>query len=125
MLFKNSLKKKKELWYFGYPIREYLPLLHFFLCHFAAYIILDSADINNIWVIISAFYLGISFFLYYYSTEKDKQDRNREIAKLKQEIGRFESIRESDKHIIKLLKQENERLEQQEHNIGRSDAIET
>ncbi len=103
---KTKEKRKRELWFFGYPIKEYLPLLHFLLCHLAAYIILESADIDNIGVGISSLYLATSFFLYFYSNEQEKQNRNREITNLRREINQLENTRAGDKFYIELLEKQ-------------------
>lgn len=102
-------KYKKEIYLFGYPIKDYRPIATFFSVITAISIILSTIENPNFWESISLLYLGLSFFLYHYSNSTDKQDKDTEIAQLKQEIRRLESCRKSDKHIIELLEKELER----------------
>ena len=84
-----SLKKEKtkhELYLFGYPIKEWLPVLQFFLIDFAVYVVLSQIKNPNIWTYGSVIYLLISFLLYYYSNVDEKQQKDREIAELQHKI---------------------------------------
>lgn len=92
-------------------IEEYAHILFFFSIIGAIGIILSALEKPNLWVKGSVIYLLIAFFLYHYSITSDIESKNYEIAQLIQEIRKLESIRDADENIIKLLKQENERLE--------------
>ena len=107
---KEKKRKKDEIYLNGYPIKEYLPILFFFSVIAAIYIIFSAIKNPNFWVEASAIYLLIAFFLYYYSNTSDIESKDHEIAQLKQEISKLESIRECDKHIIELLEKEVEQI---------------
>lgn len=105
------MKKKREFYIGGYPIKDYLPIFFLFSIFGAIGNIVTAIGEHNDWARLSLFYLGICLSLYFYSNESEKEERKREIARLNQEIRKLESFRDADENIIKLLKQENERLE--------------
>lgn len=104
-------KKKYMLCIGGYPLKDYLPILFLFSIFWAFGNIVTAIVDHNNWAMFSVFYLGICFSLYFYSNVSDKEDYKRDITRLNQEIGKLESLRESDKHIIELLKKELEQLQ--------------
>lgn len=99
-------KKKRGLYIGGYPIKDYLPILFFFSIIGAICVILSAIEKPNLWIEGSVIYLLLLFFLDHYGNTSDIQYKDHEIAELKQEIRKLESIRESDKHIIELLEKE-------------------
>lgn len=103
---KEKEKKKYELYIGGYSVKDYLPILFFFSVLWAFYNIMYAIGDHNKWARFSVFYLGICFSLYHYSNASAKDHYKRDIARLNQEITKLESVRESDRHIIELLKKE-------------------
>jgi len=101
----KKAKAKRELYLFGYPIKELLPVLQFFLSVGSIGIILSSAQ-NTIWVQVASAYLLLSYCLYHYSVNDDKQQKDLEIAKLKHKIYVLQEGEKSNKHIIELLEKE-------------------
>ncbi len=102
----NVRKKKKELWLFGYPIKDYVPILFFFSIIGAIGIILTSIENHNFWVEASTIYLLLAFSLWHYSTTDGIQRKDFEIADLKREVRNLEDIIEGNKNIIMLLEKE-------------------
>jgi len=111
----KKIKKKKELYLFGSPIKDYMPIVFFFSVITAISIIISTIGEYNHWARISAIYLGICFVLYYCSSESDKQDNNYEIAQLKQKIRTLESNKQCDKNIIELLEKELAKAQDNSH----------
>ena len=104
-------KEKKELYFNGYPIKEYTPILFFFSIIAAISIIGNAIGEPTILEGGAILYLMITFFLYYNSTTSDKEYADRKIAELKQEIRRLESNIEGNELIIELLEKDIERLQ--------------
>jgi uncharacterized protein YlxW (UPF0749 family) len=74
-------------------------------------IIVDAIGEHNDLARFAFLYLGISFSLYFYTSQRDKADYKRQISRLNQEIRSLEDIRESDKQIIKMLEKELEKTQ--------------
>lgn len=100
------MKKKHEIYIFGYPLKGYLPIILFFSVAGAISIILGAIEEPNFWVEGASVYLLIVFFLYNYSTSSEIQSKDYEIAKLMQEIKKLEDMRKSNEFIIELLEKE-------------------
>ena len=87
---KNRKEKvKRELYIGKYPFSQYIPVI-FFISIIAAIGVLLSSVENNVWTIGSAVYLLLAFFLYHYSNNEDKLQKDNEIAELKQKIKKIE-----------------------------------
>lgn len=108
---RKTKKEKRERYLFGYPIKEYIPILHVFFIHTAIFVLSDNIDMDNFWVMLSVLYLGCSFALYFYSNEQDKEKHKSEIAELNKKISLLEYLSESDKQTIELLKNELEKAD--------------
>ena len=109
----NARNKKYTVCLWGHPIREFIPIIFNLSIYLALYILLNEINTDNLLNIISLLYLGCAFSLYYCFATREKEDKASEIAALKREIRNLESIRESDKDIIELLKKQ---LEITKHN---------
>lgn len=114
---KKRKKNGEELtWcFYGIPLtKENLLYALFFIAIIVAVCIVSDAIIipkDDFWVSASLFFLMIVAFLYHYAKSSDLEDKDREIAQLKQEIKKLESIRKTDEQIIELLKKQIERYE--------------
>ena len=59
---------------------------------------------------VSAVYLLLAFFLAHHSNASDIENKDHEIAQLKQKIRELESTKEGDRLVIKLLEKELETI---------------
>lgn len=107
-------KGKREFYLFGYPIKEYIPILFFFSIMGAIGCIVCEIDPDNLLALGSALYLLIAFFMYHYSNTQDLQDKDYKIAELNQEIRKFEVSKECLELDIQLLKNELEKVQAQQ-----------
>ena len=110
----NIHKNKQEVYLFGYPIKEYIPILFFFSIMGAIASIVYEIDPDNLLAIGSAAYLLIAFFMYHYSNAQDLQDKDYKIAELNQEIRKLEVSKECFELDIQLLKNELEKVQAQQ-----------
>ncbi len=115
----KNVKEKRELYIGRHPLKAYMPILFFFSIIAAIGIVLSAVENPTFWVAVAVGYLLIVFWLYYFSNNQDIQQKDREIAELKEEVRKLEDIRKSDKHIIELLEKELEKvhnsLQQNQH----------
>ena len=102
----KDANKKKGTYIFGHPIKEWLPVLQFFLIDFAIYGVLSQIKNPNNWTYGSVIYLLISFFLYHYSNVDEKEQKDYEIVELKREIYKLKEISKSDKAYIEFFEKE-------------------
>lgn len=105
---KKAKKETRYLW--GVPLTKETLYTAIYIIAFiiSGCIFIDSIIIinNSIWFECSAGFLILSTFLYIYSKNCIVEDKDREIADLKQEVRKLEDIRKSDEHIIELLNKE-------------------
>ena len=104
-------KEKRELFFNGHPVKEYTPILFFFSIIAAIGIIGNAIGEANFWEGLAITYLLIAFFVYYYSNTEDKRRADYEIVELNKKIRMLESEIEGNELIIKLLKKDIERLQ--------------
>ena len=112
----HKKKAEKETWYlWGVPLTKETLYTAIYIIAFiiSGCIFIDSIIIinNSIWFGCSATFLILSTFLYIHFKNDTIQDKDREIADLKQEVRKLEDIRKSDEHIIELLEKELERYQ--------------
>ena len=112
---KDKKTDEKKTWYFyGVPLnRDTLYNVLYILAFIvSSCILMESITFKlSFWSGCAGVFMTLSAALYYYSVTEDKQHKDYEIAKLKQEIRKLESIREGDKHIIELLEKELEQTQ--------------
>ncbi|MBQ4145304.1 MAG: hypothetical protein IJD36_01630 [Clostridia bacterium] len=109
-LKKQKEKNKRELYLWGHPIKEYIPIFEFYLIIGSIGIIISYVK-DNIWARGACIFLLLSFFLYHYSNTTDIEHKDNEIASLRQKIRNLEEIKDSDKHIIEMLEKKLEKMQ--------------
>jgi len=102
---------EKSTWYFyDIPLTKETFFVAFYIIAIivAVCISMDAIVIqkNSFLVDCSLVFLVLSAFLYFLTKGQEAADKDYEISQLKKEIKKLESMRESDKHIIKLLEKE-------------------
>ena len=105
------MKKKHEIYLFGYHIKEYLPILFVFSIVWAMCEIGNTIGEDNHCARIAFYYLAFSFAFYFYSNQQDKESKKFEIAELNKEITKLERFAECDKQTIDFYKKELEKLQ--------------
>lgn len=91
-------------------LRNFTAIIFFFSIITAISIILDAIKKPNYLITGTVAYLLLTFFLYHYSNTSNIENKDIEVANLKQEIKKLENIKENDKLVIKLLEKELETI---------------
>ena len=102
-------KRKHDIYLFGHPIKEYLPILFLFSLVWSMSVIVEAIGEHNHLARFAFLYLGCSFGLYYYSNISDKEEHSFDVSRLNKKIRMLEISNETKKTTIELLEQELEK----------------